>query len=397
MDNFVFDLPTKIVFGKGEFSKLGKEASLLGKKALLITGRHFAKSSGLLDKAEKMLKENGVEFIEFCKFEPNPESDTVNEGGRLARENNVDFLIGLGGGSVIDATKGISVVASTGRDIWDFCEKPPKAKVPDKTLPILAVITVAATGSEADSGGVITNSKTRSKRAVFGRALFPTTSIVDPLLTLSVPQKQTIDGVIDMITHIFESYLSSHASAPVSDRVSEALIKEAMKQGEVVFNDLKNIEARESLSWISTLALSGFPSAGRRGPFPMHRMEHPISGVYGIAHGRGLAALMPAFLYHTKDIHADRLKTFGKNVLSTDLPTKAIERIVHWMKKVNAFVSLKELGVKYEDLEKLADMAIEDDGNAENEYINAREPLSKEKLMEIYKTAYNYKDLFRKA
>jgi alcohol dehydrogenase YqhD (iron-dependent ADH family) len=198
-----------------------------------------------------------------------------------------------------------------------------------------------------------------------------------------------------MITHIFESYLSSHADAPVSDRISEVLIKEAMKQGEVVFNDLENIRARESLSWISTLALSGFPSAGRRGPFPMHRLEHPISGVYGIAHGRGLAALMPAFLYHTKDMHADRLKLFGKNVLSTDSPQKTIERIVHWMKKVEAFVSLKELGVKYEDLGKLTDMAISDDGGTNS--IRAREPISREKILEIYKTAYNYKDLFRKA
>jgi alcohol dehydrogenase YqhD (iron-dependent ADH family) len=397
MDNFVFNLPTKIVFGKGEFQKLGEEAKLLGKKAMLITGRHFAKKSGLLDKAEKMLKENGIDVVEFCEIEPNPESETVNKGGRLAREEKVDFLIGLGGGSVIDAAKGISVVAVTNRDVWDFCEKPPKAKVPEKTLPILAVITVAATGSEADSGGVITNTKTRHKRAIFGRALFPTTSIVDPLLTLTVPQKQTIDGVIDMITHIFESYLSSKANAPVSDRVSEGLIKEAMKQGEIVFNDLQNIEARESLSWISTLALSGFPSAGRRGPFPMHRMEHPISGLYRISHGRGLAAIMPAFLYHTKDMHAERLKTFGKNVLSTDSPTKTIERIVHWMKKVDAFVSLKDLGVKYDDIEKLADMAIEDDGNKEKGFIAAREPLSKEMLMKIYTTAYNYKDLFRKA
>ena len=397
MDSFIFNLPTKIIFGKGEFSKLGMEARLLGKKALIVTGRHYAKASGLLDRAEKMLKENGVEFIEFCEIEPNPESETVNKGGKLAKETGVDFLIGIGGGSVIDATKGISVVAATGKDVWDYCEKPPKAKVPDKTLPILAVITVAATGSEADAGGVITNTKTRNKRAIFGKALFPRTSIVDPLLTLSIPKKQTIDGVIDMITHIFESYLSSKANSPVSDRVSEGLIKEAMKQGEIVFNDLKNIPARESLSWISTLALSGFPSAGRRGPFPMHRLEHPISGVYGIAHGRGLAALMPAFLYHTKDIHADRLKTFGKNVLSTDSPQKAIDRIVHWMKNVNAFVSLKELGVKYEDLEKLTDMAIADEGNTEKGYINAIEPLSKEKILEIYKTAYNYKDLFRKA
>ncbi len=394
MDNFIFKLPTKIIFGKGEFSKLGEEAKKIGKKALLITGRHFAKSSGLLDKTEKMLNENGVEFVEFCKVEPNPESKTVNEGGKLAKETGVDFLIALGGGSVVDAAKDISVVATTGRNIWDYCEKPPKAKVPEKTIPILAVITVAATGSEADAGGVITNSETRNKRAIFGDALFPRTSIVDPLLTLTVPKKQTIDGVIDMITHIFESYLSSKADAPVSDRVSEGLIKEAMKQGEIVFNDLKNISARESLSWISTLALSGFPSAGRRGPFPMHRLEHPISGVYGIAHGRGLAALMPAFLYHTKEMHKDRLKIFGKNVLSTDSPTKTIERIVHWMKKVDAFVSLKELGVKYEDIEKLADMAISDEG--QKDFINAREPLSREKIIEIYKTAYNYKDLFRK-
>ncbi len=396
MDSFTFKLPTKIVFGKGKFEDLGKEAKLIGKKALIVTGKHFAKSSGLLDKAEKQLKENGIEFVEFCEVEPNPESKTVDRGGEVARKEKVDFLIALGGGSVIDATKGISVVAVTSRPVWDYCERPPKAKVPDKTLPILAVITVAATGSEADAGGVITNSETRSKRAIFGDALFPKTSIVDPLLTLTVPQKQTIDGVIDMITHIFESYLSSRASAPVSDRISEALIKEAMKQGEIVFNDLKNLEARESLSWISTLALSGFPSAGRRGPFPMHRLEHPISGIYGISHGRGLAALMPAFLYHTLDIHKDRLKTFGKNVLSTDSPTKTVERIVHWMKKVNAFVSLKDLGIKREDLEKFAEMAISDEPNPDGT-VHAREPLSKEKILEIYNTAYNYKDLFRKA
>ncbi len=396
MDNFIFNLPTKIVFGKGKFEDIGKEAKLIGEKALLVTGRHFAKSSGLLDKAENLLRQNGVEFVEFCKIEPNPESKTVNEGGKLAREEKVDFLIGLGGGSVIDAAKAISIVATTGRDIWDYCEKPPKAKVPEKTLPILAVITVAATGSEADAGGVITNTETRNKRAVFGEALFPKTSIVDPLLTLTIPQKQTIDGVIDMITHILESYLSSHANAPVSDRVAEALIKEAMKQGEIVFNDLKNVEARESLSWISTLALSGFPSAGRRGPFPMHRMEHPISGVYHVSHGRGLAALMPAFLYHTEEMHRGRLKQFGRNVLSTDSPTKTIDRIVHWMKKVDAFVSLKDLGVKKESIEKLADMAISDEGNT-NSIVMARETLTREKLIEIYNTAYNYKNLFRKA
>ena len=395
MDNFIFKLPTKIVFGKGEFEKLGEEAKQIGKKALIVTGKHFAKSSGLLDKAQKMLKENGVEFAEFSEIEPNPESDTVDKGGELARKENVDFIVAIGGGSVIDASKGIATVTVTKHPVWDYCERPPKANVPDNALPILAVITVAATGSEADAGEVITNSKTRSKRSLWGENLFPKTSIVDPLLTLSMSKKQTIDGVIDMIIHILESYLSSHALSPISDRVSESLIKEAMKQGEIVINDLQNIDARESLSWISTLALSGFPTAGRRGPMPMHTLEHPISGLYKISHGRGLTALLPSFLYHTKEMHSDRLKLLGKSIYSTDSPTKTIERLVHWMKKVDAFTTLKELGIRKESIEKFTSMAIED-ANA-NGIVQAREPLTKEKIMQIYETACNYKDLFRKA
>jgi len=394
MEKFIFRLPTKIVFGKGEFAKLGQEAKLIGKKALIVTGKHFAKSSGLLDQAEKMLKENGIDFAEFCKVEPNPESDTVDKGGEIARKENADFIVAIGGGSVIDASKGIAAVTISKRPVWDYCERPPKAKVPKNAPPILAVITVAATGSEADAGGVITNSKTRSKRGMWGESLFPRTSIVDPLITLSIPKKQTVDGVIDMIIHILESYLSSHAVSTVSDRLSEGLIKEAMKQGEIIVNDLKNTDARESLSWISTLALSGFPNAGRRGPFPVHALEHPISGLYKISHGRGLAALLPSFLYHTKEIHKDRLKLLGRSILSTDSPQKTIERFVHWMKKIEAFTSLKELGVRKESIEKLTGMAIED-ANA-NGIVNAREPLTKEKIIQIYETAYNYRDLFRK-
>jgi len=151
MDNFTFKLPTKIVFGRGEFKKLGEEAKQIGKKALIVTGKHFAKSSGLLDKAKKMLKENDVEFVEFSEIESNPESNTVDKGGELARKKNVDFIVAIGGGSVIDASKGIATVTVSKHPVWDYCERPPKAKVPDNTLPILAVITVAATGSEAEN------------------------------------------------------------------------------------------------------------------------------------------------------------------------------------------------------------------------------------------------------
>lgn len=396
MDNFIFRLPTKIVFGKGEFSKLGEEAKGLGRRALIVTGKRFAKESGLLEKTEELLQRNSVDYVIFSEVEPNPESETVDKGGCIARKNGVDFVIGLGGGSVIDASKGIATVAVTGKPIWDYCERPPKEKVPQNTLPILAIITVAATGSEADAGAVITNTKTREKRGFFGASNFPCVSIVDPMLTISMPQKQTVDGVIDMFVHILESYLSSKANASVSDRVSEGLMREAVRQGQIIFDDLKNIEARESLSWISTLALSGFPSAGRKGPFPVHRLEHPISGIYStkISHGRGLAILLPSFLYHTEEMHAERLKVFGKEIFSTDSPSRTIGRIVHWMKSISAFNSLKEYGVKKEGLKKFAEMAIADDGN--KGVVSAREPIDKETIMKIYETAFDYKDLFKK-
>jgi len=394
MDNFIFRLPTKIIFGKDEFYKLGEEAKKIGRKALIVTGKSFAKQSGLLEKTQEMLKKNLVNYVIYSEVGPNPESETVDKGGQIARDNRVDFIIGLGGGSVIDASKGIATVAVTRKPIWDYCERPPKEKVPDNILPILAIITIAATGSEADSGAVITNIKTREKRGFFGASLFPKVTIVDPVLTLSIPQKQTVDGVIDMFVHIFESYLSSKANAPVSDRIAEGLMREAIRQGKIVFSDLKNIEARESLSWISTLALSGFPSAGRNGPFPVHKLEHPISGVYGISHGRGLAVLLPAFLYHTRDMNAERLKTLGKTLFSTESPSKAIERMVHWLKNLEAFNSLKELRVKREDLLKFTEMAIDDDGGQGVVY--AREPLERETILKIYETAYDYRDLFRK-
>ena len=394
MDNFVLHIKTKVVFGKGEFDHLSQYAKTLGKKALVVTGKRFAKESGLLDKALKQLEDSGIETVVFSEVEPNPESDTVDRGGKLARENHVDFVIAIGGGSVIDAAKMIKVVAVTERPCWDYFERPPKATIDKPTLPLLTAVTIAATGSELDSSCVITNTETRDKRGFFSSKIYPDISIIDPLLTLSTPKKQTVDGVVDMFTHILESYLSSKANAPVSDGISEVLMREAMKYGEIAFNDLQNVEARENLSWISSLALSQIPSAGRNGPFPIHGLEHPISGLYHISHGRGLAILLPSFLYHTKEMHTERLKKLGKALFSTDSPSKSIERLVHYLKKVEAFESLKQYGIKKEDLKKFAKMALADEGK---DFVAAREPLLEETILEIYETAYDYKDMFKNA
>lgn len=394
MDNFVFNLPTRIIFGKGEFGKFGIEAKKIGKKALLVTGKRYAKSSGILETSLKMLKENGIDVVIFSEIEPNPEDKTINKGGIIAREEKVDLIIAVGGGSVLDAAKAISLVAKTGTPIWEYCERPPKAKMPEQIIPILAAVTVAATGSEADGNSVVVNSETREKRGIFGLALFPKVSIVDPLLTLSIPKEQTINGVIDIFVHILESYLTSRSYAPVSDRISEAMMKETIKQGEIVYNDLKNIDARESLSWLSTLALSGFPNAGRNGPFPVHRLGHPISGIYGIAHGRTLACILPSYLLVCRGVLEERLSLLGKALFSTQSPLKTIERLVHWLKNIDAFHSLKEYGIKKEDIKNFVEMAISDDGGQDS--IKGREPIKQETMKQIYETAYNYKDIFRK-
>lgn len=394
MDNFVLHIPTKVVFGKGEFNSLGKYASELGKKALIVTGKCFAKESGLLDKALKQLDEVGVKYVVYSEIEPNPESKTVDKGGEIARNEAVDFIIAIGGGSVIDAAKIIKVVAKTKVPCWNYFERPPKDVIPSNTLPLLAAITFAATGSELDSAAVVTNSINRDKRGIFNNELYPAISIIDPLLTLSVPKKATIDGVVDMFTHIFESYLSSNAFAPVSDRISEGLLKECMKQGEIVFNDPQNVDARESLSWISALALSGIPNAGRMGPHPMHRLEHPISGLYGIAHGRGLSAIMPAYLIYTFGIHKDRLALFGEMVFGVADPRKTMLKIVEWLKKVNALNGLKDLGVKKESLELFVESALRDDGN--KDFIRAKRPLYKDEILKIYELAYDYSEIEKK-
>jgi len=394
LDNFILEIPTKVVFGKGEFKHLGEHAKTLGKKALVVTGRRFAKGSGLLDKALKQLESNGIEYVVFSEIEPNPESDTVDKGGSIARENKVDFIIAIGGGSVIDAAKIIKVVAVTNKPAWDYFERPPKHEIPTNTLPLLAVVTVAATGSELDTAAVITNSKTRDKRGIFHKELFPNISIIDPLLTLSIPKKQTVDGVVDMFTHIFESYLSSNAYGPVSDRISEGLLKECMKQGEIVFNDLTNVEAREAISWISTLALSGIPNAGRRGPHPMHRLEHPLSGIFGISHGRGLSAIMPAYLIYTFEMHKDRLELFSQNVFNKKDAKNAIIEIVNWLKKLEALNGLKDLGVKKESFEALIESALRDDNNPD--FIRAKKPLYKKDMLAIYELAFDYSNIDEK-
>ena len=395
MINFVFQLPTKIIFGCGEFKKIGKEARKIGEKALLVTGKKSMRRLGILNKVIKLLEEERVEVIIFDKIEPNPRHSTVDEGGKLARKEKCDMIIGLGGGSAMDAAKAIAVVAKEKTSIWEFAPIGGKSKREiTQALPIILIPTIAATGSEADHITVITNSEKKEKIAFRSEHIFPKVSIVDPELTISVPPDITGDGGIDIICHVLETYLSSKDSnTPLQDRFTEGIIKTVMENLPKAMSNGKDVHARANLSWASTLALSGFPNSGRPGFFALHAIEHPLSAHYDISHGKGLASLLPSYMKFMAHLNREKLTKFARNIFKLNssnenkLAIQAYEKMEKWMKDLGVFYKLSQLGVEKSFLKKLASDAIRISAG-EKGYLGDFEELNEKGIMKILEDAF---------
>jgi len=227
MHNFEFTLPTRIVFGPGEIAKLGKETKKIGKKPLIVTGKNSMRRTGILDRVLDIFDKVKIKPVLFEKIEPNPRGSTIDEAGKIVRDEECDMVIGLGGGSPMDAAKGIAAVAISKRPVWDHVYSGEgETFIPVRNaLPIVCVPTIAATGSEADRGGVITNNDTNEKAGIFAQSLFPTLSIVDPELTFTCPEDYTIDGGIDIISHVMESYFTGTSNAYLQDRFAESIVR----------------------------------------------------------------------------------------------------------------------------------------------------------------------------
>jgi|Deesub1362B_J571_1020462.scaffolds.fasta_scaffold00444_6 alcohol dehydrogenase YqhD (iron-dependent ADH family) len=395
MINFIFQLPTKIIFGPGQVKEIGKEAKRIGKKALLVSGKSSMRRLGILDKVIKLLKEQKVEVIVFDKIEPNPRHSTVDEGGKLARYEKCDMIIGLGGGSAMDAAKAIAIVAKEEGSIWEFTpvEGLSLRKI-TQALPIILIPTIAATGSEADHITVITNPEKKEKVAIRSKHIFPKISIVDPELTVSVPPDITGDGGIDIICHVLETYLSSKdLNTPLQDRFTEGIIKTVMENLPKAMLNGNDIQARTNLSWASTLALSGFPNSGRPGFFVLHAIEHPLSAHYDISHGRGLAALLPSYMKFMSHLNPKKLALFAKNIFGLnsskgekELALQAFKKMESWMKHMRVYYRLSQLGVEKSHLKKLASDAIRISGGKKG-YLGDFEELNEKGIMKILEDA----------
>lgn len=348
-----FNLPTKIIFGEGAFTQLADEASTLGQRAVIVSGQNNLRRLGILDKAADMLEHAGIQAFLFDKIESNPRASTVDEGAALVRNEHIDLVIALGGGSAMDAAKGIALAAADNHPVWHYIttNDNPAGKVP----PLLMVPTVAASGSEVNSGTVITNWTSHQKRVLSCPSLQPRAAVIDPELTLSLPLKPTLQGGVDIFCHALEPYITASIPEDLNDGWREAMMRTVVTYLPVLRDNLHDIEARRALSWASTMACSAFSGlGGGNGSMTLHGIEHPVSGLYDIAHGDGLAAMLPAWLADVSRVKADRINLLGERVFSTEDGLKAVE---DWLKSVGMKLRLKGLDVAESAIPELARLA----------------------------------------
>ncbi len=354
--NFEIKIPTRLFFGVGSLERLGKFAGDLGKKAMIVTGRHSSKRTGLLYRVEEILKKAGVESVVFDKVTPNPTDELVDEGSKMAKEEDADFIIGLGGGSSIDCAKAIAMTTSSGGKFWDYVSVG-GGKKPKSALPIVAITTTHGTGTEIDPFAVITNLKTKEKVGIGYDVIFPKFSIVDPELMLTLPKDQTLYTSMDAFYHAIETFISVHASV-FTDMLALDAMRRVVTYLPLAYENGDDLNARTNLAWANTEAGITLTLAGASAN---HAIEHGITGFHpDIAHGLGLCMTGPNFLEHIKDHIVEKLAIVGKEVFGVyeREKEKASELAIMKLREFQGIFKLnrklRECGVKDEELEDIA-------------------------------------------
>lgn len=362
MDNFIYETPTKVYFGKDEEQKIGKIIrEFHPKKVLIHYGGGSVRKTGLLDRVEGYLNAEGIPFVELGGVVPNPELPLVREGIALGRREGVDFVLAVGGGSVMDSSKAIANgIANPETDVWDFSLG--KA-LPTRTLPKGAILTLAAAGSEMSASCVITNPETGEKRGFNSSCNRMNFAIEDPVLTYTVSPYQTACGAVDIAMHTMERYFCPGEDTYLTDAIAEAVIKSVRKASDDCLKNPEDYAARGNMMWASSLAHNGLTQCGRTFQMAVHQLEHEVSGMYPkIAHGAGLAALWCSWARYVYRANISRWLQFAKNVWNLDIdfehPEKTVEEAISLQEQYYASIGmpigLKALSVREADLPKLA-------------------------------------------
>lgn len=391
MENFLYHTPTKVVFGKGTEKEIGtlvKEYSC--KKVLVHYGSGSVKKSGLLDRIYASLDEAGISYISLGGVVPNPRLSLVYEGIALCKREEVDFILAVGGGSVIDSAKAIGYGVTNEGDVWDFYEK---KREPKNCLPIGVVLTIAAAGSEMSNSSVITNEDGWKKRGCNNDCCRAKFAVMNPELTMTLPAYQTACGCVDIMMHTMERYFNQVENMELTDGFSEHLIRTVMKNAKILKEDPENYNARAEVMWAGSLAHNGLMGCGTDGgDWASHQLEHELGGMFDVAHGAGLAAVWGSWARYVMDARPERFAQFAQNVMQVEqgedvakTAQKGIEAMEDFYCSIDMPVSIQELGVALteEQIKELADKC----SFYEKRTIGCVKKLDREDIYKIYQAA----------
>lgn len=392
MNNFDWYAPTHIVFGRGTESEVN---SLLKSSKCTRVLLHYGSGSvirtGLLDKIKSSLDKAGIDYIELGGVVANPRLSLVYEGIELAKSKGVDFILAVGGGSVIDSAKAIAYGAAADFDVWDLYDR---KRTPESALPVGVVLTIAAAGSEMSNSSVITNEDGGIKRGYSNNMVRPKFAILNPELTMTLPDFQTACGCTDIMMHTMERYFTSAGNMELTDGIAEALLRTVIKNALILVEDPKNYEARAEVMWAGSLSHNGLTGCGNGGDdFATHRIEHEISGMFDVAHGAGLAAIWGSWARYVLDDCLPRFKQFATNVWNIkdsgddrEIALAGISRTEAFFKQIGMPISLRDFGFELTD--EVINELSEKCERAVGGKVGAAKVLYRDDFKEIYKLAY---------
>lgn len=353
MNDFTYHNPTKIEFGKGKEKKIGlyiKEANI--KKVLLVYGTGSIKKNGLYENIITSLNTEGIAYEALGGVVSNPLLSRVNDGIDIAKTHDIEAILAVGGGSVADSAKAIAVGAKYEGDVWDFFIH--KAEITE-ALPVFTVMTLSATASEMNGNSVLMNEKTQEKYSIASVLINPRLSVVNPALMATVSQAYLAYSAVDIIAHSIEIYFTATDHPHFNARIVESIIKTVMETTEILLENPNDYDARAEFAWVAIQALNGLTPAGTDGgSFPNHMIEHSLSALYNVAHGAGLAIVIPAWMKWHKNQNLAQYQRFAKEIFNEDDADKGIALLEAWFAKINAPVRLKDANIPREGIQDLA-------------------------------------------
>lgn len=387
MQNFTFQNGTKLIFGKDTENIIGAEVKEYSNKILLHYGGGSIKSSGLYERIINSLKAEGIQFVELSGVKPNPRVSLVREGIELCRKENVNFILAVGGGSVIDSAKAIAAGVNYDGDVWDLFNG---TAINHKCLKLATILTIPAAGSETSSGAVITNEDGFYKRSFGHPTLRPVFSILNPELTFTLPKYQTSCGIADMLAHVMERYFTNEAHVDLTDRLCEATMKSIIDNGLRIMKNPNDYNTRAEIMLCGTVAHNDSLSMGRIGDWASHDIEHELSGIYDIAHGAGLSIIFPAWMKYVYKHDVNRFAQFGNRVFNLDININnpeetallAIKKLEEFFKDMELPVSFKDANIPGDRIDEMAKKLVSD-----TEYVGSFVQIREKDAFEIYKLA----------